>query len=359
MTDKKKIKWNNTDEYLHGMTENFRLKPKIAMFDLDGTLIVTKSNKKFPINDDDWMFNYKHIKKFIRNIKDKSIIIVSNQAGIGKGKQSKSGWMKKISNIVNKLDVEIMIFCSTGNNKYRKPSPVFFNEILLNNLSKYIKLSESYYCGDAAGRKNDFSDCDYKFAINCFIPFKTPEDLFCDEKEKLPVIKYPNLYNDTEFNFKPNNREMIIMVGCPASGKSTISEFLKNKFNYIIINQDTMKTIEKCFKNATLEMSRNNSIIIDATNPSIEKRKKWIDLAKKHKYNVRIILMNTSVELSRHNNLYRSYVTDRKIVPCIAYNIYKSKYVYPETEMENGDVKEILHACSNSPQDIYFFNYLY
>ena len=45
-----------------------------------------------------------------------------------------------------------------------------------------IDMNKSFYCGDAAGRKDgkhkDFSDSDYKFALNSGLPFKTPENLF-------------------------------------------------------------------------------------------------------------------------------------------------------------------------------------
>ena len=50
-----------------------------------------------------------------------------------------------------------------------------------------IEKKESFYCGDAAGRKkskarlrNDFSSSDYLFAYNIGIKFYTPETLFLD-----------------------------------------------------------------------------------------------------------------------------------------------------------------------------------
>ena len=52
-----------------------------------------------------------------------------------------------------------------------------------------IDMQNSFYCGDAAGRKDgkhkDFSDSDYKFALNVGISFKTPENLFLGEVDKL------------------------------------------------------------------------------------------------------------------------------------------------------------------------------
>ena len=53
----------------------------------------------------------------------------------------------------------------------------------------------SFYCGDAAGRPKtatrpkDFSDSDIKFALNVGLTFKTPEELFLGQKEKLPSVQ--------------------------------------------------------------------------------------------------------------------------------------------------------------------------
>jgi hypothetical protein len=48
-----------------------------------------------------------------------------------------------------------------------------------------IDKDSSFYCGDAAGRKqkpfNDFSNDDLLFSINLGIKFYTPEMLFLDE----------------------------------------------------------------------------------------------------------------------------------------------------------------------------------
>ncbi|CCD26486.1 polynucleotide 3'-phosphatase NDAI_0H03130 [Naumovozyma dairenensis CBS 421] len=70
----------------------------------------------------------------------------------------------------------------------RKPNIGMFKEfekdfkLLVGNISTEIKCTGQlvwiYYCGDAAGRSNDFSDSDKKFAKNCGVDFKTPEEIF-------------------------------------------------------------------------------------------------------------------------------------------------------------------------------------
>ena len=42
--------------------------------------------------------------------------------------------------------------------------------------------------------------------------------------------------------------EMVIMVGCPASGKSTFRKRYLEPHGYVAVNRDTMGTMQKCIK---------------------------------------------------------------------------------------------------------------
>ena len=42
--------------------------------------------------------------------------------------------------------------------------------------------------------------------------------------------------------------EMVVMVGCPASGKSTIRKKFLEPHGYVAVNRDTLGTAEKCLK---------------------------------------------------------------------------------------------------------------
>ena len=78
-----------------------------------------------------------------------------------------------------------MIFLASTDmkSKYRKPNDGMFK--VLEKLMK-VDRKESFYCGDAAGRKqapfNDFSNDDLLYSITLKIKFYTPEMLFKDEK---------------------------------------------------------------------------------------------------------------------------------------------------------------------------------
>ena len=345
------------DEHLSAVTPNFKLVEKVAAFDLDGTLITTKSKKKFPQDENDWVWNYPNVPNELQDLVKNGfcIIVVSNQGGIKDNEAKKAEeWMTKLSNVVNAIGIEIKVLCSISKNKYRKPNNTFIEEFFPSKMHK-----DSFYCGDAVGRDGDFSDTDYKFAINAGIDFKTPENVFLGKTNNLPEIDYcidiNKRYKNSAFNFTPQNKEMIIMVGFPASGKSTISRNLAQNFKYAIINQDTMKTVAKCKKEATDKMRSDICIVIDATNPSKEKRKEWIDLAKSYMYTVRVIQMTTSMDRAKHNNCYRA-LNGGSQIPDIAYNVYKSKFEEPD--LSEG-VVEIIKQKPGYPDDENYYRYLF
>lgn len=58
---------------------------------------------------------------------------------------------------------------------YRKPNTGMLQEFYQDTETDN---DIEYYVGDAAGRKNDFSDSDKVFAIKCHLEFYTPEELF-------------------------------------------------------------------------------------------------------------------------------------------------------------------------------------
>ena len=77
------MKWSNTNDYLIYYDDNkLNKNNKIASFDLDWTLIKTKSGNKFPKDFDDWeLLNDNIIKKLkYFNNKGYQLIIFSNQS---------------------------------------------------------------------------------------------------------------------------------------------------------------------------------------------------------------------------------------------------------------------------------------
>lgn len=346
--------------YNSNINYDFKQNHKIISFDLDDTIIKTKSNKKLPINKEDWIFKYNSNNKIIEefNNGNTNIIIFSNQSTInnkGYNKQIEDDIKYKIENIINQLNILIIVFIASKNDKYRKPNNNMWNKMLEIIYNDNIDLNNCLYVGDAAGRdknkyhKKDFADTDYKFALNIGINFKTPEEYFnIDNAKEIFNLNYFdfNLLNKIP-NSKiklSNDKELIIFVGFPGCGKST---FYKNNCNnYVHINQDELKTKAKCLKLCLNSMKNNKNIVIDNTNPSKEIRKNYIDMAKEYNYKCRCIYFNIDFLLAKHMNYYRAF-TENKIlipegdslkttpsetlrVPDIGYNLYKSKFEMPE-----------------------------
>lgn len=181
--DKAATQWDWTQQgtCLIGNSPNLKESAKIASFDMDDTIITRKSGAKFPKNADDWLLLHDKVKPTIQKL-DKDgfkIVIFTNQAGIQKGKTTAEEIKKKVANIAKEIGVEMQVFVASAEDEYRKPGTAMWN-ILANqqNGKTKIDMKASFYCGDAAGRKTathkDFSDSDFKFALNVGIDFKTP-----------------------------------------------------------------------------------------------------------------------------------------------------------------------------------------
>ena len=181
--------WEQQGTCLIGGSPGLKESPKIASFDMDDTIITRKSGAKFPVNADDWLILNDIVKPTIQKLDKEGfkIVIFTNQAGIEKGKTKAEDIKKKVANIAKELEVEMQVFVASHEDEYRKPGTAMWT-LLANkyNGKAKIDMKASFFCGDAAGRKTathkDFSDSDFKFALNVGIEFKTPEMLFLGQK---------------------------------------------------------------------------------------------------------------------------------------------------------------------------------
>lgn len=66
---------------------------------------------------------------------------------------------------------------------YRKPECGMWHELMadVSRMGLKVDHSRSFYVGDAAGRKNDFSDSDREFAKALQLKFFTPEEFFIND----------------------------------------------------------------------------------------------------------------------------------------------------------------------------------
>lgn len=324
------------------------LTDKVAIFDLDHTLVKPKNNIH-PKNANDFIILYDSVKK-IKSL-DYSIIIITNQLSASK----KDFIVPRIKNILKEFNVPINVYISTGNDTYRKPNTDIFEKYIMHD-----KITSLFYVGDAAGRDGDFSDSDRAFALNIHlllkfynkkydIKFFTPEKFFLGEDTKqknwlgfdpYSFLKTRNPFNDRfkifmEFLKNIKGPIVFILIGPPASGKSTLSKLIKKEFikkgeKCIILNSDTIKN--KCFSYFKSAISQNISIILDNTNGTKKVRQKYTENVNLPIY---YLHMNTFDDLEKNRQLYNHLNCVRlrnggSLIPKIAINTFYKNYEPPD-----------------------------
>jgi bifunctional polynucleotide phosphatase/kinase len=290
---------------------NAIIREKMAAFDYDWTLVSPKDGKTFPSNIDDWIWLYPNIPEKIKSYYEDEfmIVIFTNQSKFWKHEQIKL--------VAESLNIPIFIVVATEKCDY-KPNPILFNILIKNNK---INKDRSFFIGDALGRKSDFSDSDKVFAENIGIPYYCPEQIFHIKNEIIEIPIIP-LFDD---------KQIIIMMGYPGSGKSTIAKNICKNEEYIYIEGDVYKTSTKMIKASLEHITKKKSIVFDATNSSSKKRKEYVDLGKKYNYKIVCIHVSTSLEISFKRNKLRNY---EKYVPKIAYSVYTKNYEEPNENEE-------------------------
>ncbi len=344
---------NKEDEFIYTERKNSKVgETKVAFFDLDYTLIKPKSGNKFPKDKDDYTFMFNNVIEILNKyINDNyHIFIISNQNGLLKDKNAeKLEAMKyKLNNIFESIENKDLftIFLACGENYYRKPhSGAFhFYESLYD-----IKINKksSFFCGDALGRKDDFSASDYYFALNNGLKCYSPETIFENNDSKKVEYKMnikrdfleETISNKRKKSFENlidqiNNIEgqkLIIMNGSMASGKSAFASYMNDNYNYIAFQSDILGS--KLKRNVENFLKININVIVDATNATKAHRKIYIDLAKKINKDIQIICVYIpyNEELIHHLQHYRIEKSRglMSVLPEIALRVYKSKYEKP------------------------------
>lgn len=316
---------------------------RVIAFDLDGTIITTKSGKKFAQSWDDWKLLFSSIPQKLEQLHQQGckLLIISNQLGISKGKVNEADFKKKIEAIISKIGLPFQVLAAIRKGQYRKPNTGSYEWLRKNCTS----ISSFIYVGDAAGRrkdwgpgkKKDFSCSDRLFAINLGCEFHTPEEFFLSArkvdfdmppfdprslKRDLPLVK-SSTDGDTELRSK--HLEVVIFVGYPASGKSS---FAKQQFannGYQIVNQDQLRSKEKCYKVCGEALAAGKSCVIDNTNPQVDTRKRYIEIAKSYKAKCRCFYFDIDINHVFHNNRFRELSGSEHAVvsPMIIYSFRK------------------------------------
>jgi len=237
---------------LNPQPANINSPAKIAAFDMDGTLIKTKSGRLHPINRGDWLWWHESVPKKLKGLHNDGykIVIFTNQAGIAKGRTSYDTIAGKIKDMSRDLGLPIQAFIAGDTNQYRKPHARMWEEMVENH-NEGAEIKKAFYVGDAAGRpkskersKRDFSCSDRSFAYNAKIMFYTPEEFFLKRAQEkflwgsFDPEKFIHSCTDIDDDgdgkggeggdqgmIRPAmEQEIVVLVGPPASGKSRMAK---------------------------------------------------------------------------------------------------------------------------------------
>jgi len=276
-------------EYFIFKSEKFKDKKKCAVFDLDGTIIKTKSRNPFPIDEFDWEFNEDIQERLIKLSKTYCIYVITNQS------KCNEKWIVKINNIIKEIGFPVFVYMIKDYNKYRKPFPT-----LLNILKE--GRTDIFYCGDMRTDAEFAENAGVRFIdVRKFLGYEPDiilddikKDYFADIKirqNKIDIMKrLSEIVPDSL-----DEKIIIFVVGYPVSGKTTISKYIET-FGYLIIHQNEFRKFKKIVKEC-------NRIVIDGID--ISKIPKFMNEIKSHY--VQCIKLKTSLNQSLHNMYYRIY----------------------------------------------------
>ena len=432
--------YSHTNSFLFGKIQEIPSFNQILIFDLDGTLIKTKSNRVFPINNDDWEIIHPNVITILKSLSQTLIIIISNQSGLTNDLKI-NDWKVKIENISKIIPFHI-VFASISHNEFRKPfdgswkfikkylsnnlsgnaivdnnlsgnatvtNNLSGNSIVTNNLSDNAIVTNNFsgnaiitnnlsdnaivdnnlsdnkivdnnlsnnkivdnnlsnkkivdnnlfenkiainnfdnviFVGDAFGRiyqnskKNDFSDSDLKFALNCGFRYATPEKYFnfnyvkVDYIITVPIITY---YTTIEFNNiikqiasqieSSDGNIYITMMGYPASGKSYLTNYIVKKYD-IAINYGVSKSYDICVLNNDTKrktITQNKFIINDNTNLNQTAINENNNYAKNNNLTHLVIKFDYNKHILKYLNSHRTYHYG-KYISDITYNSLRKR----------------------------------
>lgn len=97
------------------------------------------------------------------------------------------------------------------------------------------------------------------------------------------------------------------MVGFPGSGKSFFCREYLIPAGYKHVNRDTLGSWQKCVAAADSALKSGHSVVVDNTNPDVETRIRYIELATKYKIPCRCAIIGESITRARHNNKVNKY----------------------------------------------------
>lgn len=161
--------------------------------------------QSFPSNTDEYDFE-EAFRGTFQKVKDEyqsgsCIVIVSNQKQTPSNSTEPSRklktWKAKLEHIAQAIDCPMLILAALSDDGFRKPGRLMWDHAIVPSyleaggkvedisIEGSVDEQACFFVGDAAGRVQDHSDTDRKWAMNVGMPFLTPEEYFLGHKVSL------------------------------------------------------------------------------------------------------------------------------------------------------------------------------
>ncbi|KAK7342743.1 hypothetical protein VNO80_25699 [Phaseolus coccineus] len=164
--------------------DGFRDSSKIAAFDFDGCLAKTDMKR---VGANEWTLMHPSIPDKLQSLYSDGykLVIFTNESNIERWKNKRQvavdSKVGRLNNFIEKVKVPVQVFiaCGVNDDAFRKPKPGMWHLMEQHfNSGIVIDMDQSFYVGDAAGRRSDHSDADIKFAKAIGLKFYVPEEYF-------------------------------------------------------------------------------------------------------------------------------------------------------------------------------------
>lgn len=177
------------------------------------------------------------------------------------------------------------------------------------------------------------------------------------ERDFEPIQCLNSIPEQTSTLTKMHSVELVVFCGSPASGKSTFFWRQLQPQGYIRVNQDILKTRDKCVKVAAQALENEQSVAVDNTNADEATRAVWIKLGQQYDVPVRCVHFTASTKLCEHNDHVRALATSiarsdesslgsfnpekRDILPHSAFAHFRSRFEPPRSSEGFWDLSSV------------------